>query len=140
MQSLTITGNLGKDAELRSTNSGDVASFSVGVKNGFGQDANTVWYRCSLWGKPAAAFIDSLKKGAKVTIAGELTHKEYEGKPQYDLRVGAFDIHEKREQSGNQSGGGSNSPRNQQADNVPDDFDDDCPFATNDPSREWMVR
>ena len=143
MQNLTITGNLGKDAELRNAGNSEVASFSVGVKNGFGQDANTVWYRCSLWGKPATVFIDSLKKGAKVTINGDLLHKEYDGKPQFDSRVGALDVHEKRgEQGGNQSsGGGSNSPRNQQAETITplDDFDDDCPFVTNDFNQEWKV-
>src|ERR1044071_339470 len=52
MQLITISGNLGKDAELRRTQNGDaVCSFSVGVKNGFGRDAGSNWYRVNVWGK-----------------------------------------------------------------------------------------
>lgn len=92
MQLLTISGNLGRDAELRTTRDGQkVCSFNVGVKNGFGRDAGSVWYRCSLWGKAAEAFAPSLLKGVKVFVSGELTHGEYEGKPQYEVRVGSID-------------------------------------------------
>lgn len=92
MQLLTISGNLGRDAELRTTRDGQkVCSFNVGVKNGFGRDAGSVWYRCSLWGKAAEAFAPSLLKGVKVFVSGDLTHGEYEGKPQYEVRVGSID-------------------------------------------------
>ncbi|MGB3844273.1 MAG: single-stranded DNA-binding protein [Sphingopyxis sp.] len=92
MQVVTISGNVGKDAELRTTRDGQkVCSFNVGVKNGFGRDAGSVWYRCSLWGKAAEAFAPSLLKGAKVFVTGDLTHGEYEGKPQYEVRVGSID-------------------------------------------------
>lgn len=92
MQLLTISGNLGRDAELRTTREGQkVCSFNVGVKNGFGRDAGSVWYRCSLWGKAAEAFAPSLLKGVKVFVSGELTHGEYEGEPQYEVRVGSID-------------------------------------------------
>ena len=49
MQNIQISGNIGKDAELRDTRDSKVLSFNVGVKNGFGKDAGSVWYRCSLW-------------------------------------------------------------------------------------------
>ena len=91
MQLITISGNVGKDAELRDTRDSKVLSFHVGVKNGFGKDAGSVWYRCSLWGKAAEAFAGSIKKGTKVFISGELTHDEYEGKPQFNVRVGSID-------------------------------------------------
>lgn len=92
MQNIIISGNVGKDAELRTTRDGQkVCSFNVGVKNGFGRDAGSIWYRCSLWGKAAEAFAPSLLKGAKVFIAGDLTIGEYEGKPQYEVRVGSID-------------------------------------------------
>lgn len=92
MQNIVLSGNIGRDAELRSTRDGQkVCSFNVGVKNGFGRDAGSVWYRCSLWGKAAEAFAPSLLKGVKVFVTGELTHGEYEGKPQYEVRVGSID-------------------------------------------------
>jgi single-strand DNA-binding protein len=91
MQNITISGNIGKDAELRDTRDSKVLSFNVGVKNGYGKDAGSVWYRCSLWGKAAEVFANSLKKGTKVFVSGELTHDEYEGKPQFNVRVGSID-------------------------------------------------
>lgn len=92
MQNIVLSGNIGRDAELRTTRDGQkVCSFNVGVKNGFGRDAGSVWYRCSLWGKAAEAFAPSLLKGVKVFVSGELTHGEYEGKPQYEVRVGSID-------------------------------------------------
>ena len=91
MQNITISGNIGKDAELRTVRDTQVLSFNVGVKNGYGGGATTVWYRCSLWGKAAAAFANGLTKGTKVFITGELTHDEYEGKAQFNVRVGSID-------------------------------------------------
>lgn len=91
MQLITISGNIGKDAELRTVRDTQVLSFNVGVKNGYGRDAGSVWYRCSLWGKAAEAFAGGLTKGTKVFISGELTHDEYEGKAQFNVRVGSID-------------------------------------------------
>jgi single-stranded DNA-binding protein len=54
------------------------------------KDAGSVWYRCSLWGKAAEVF-DGLTKGTKVFITGDLVHDEYEGKPQFNVRVGSID-------------------------------------------------
>lgn len=130
MQNIVISGNVGRDAELRSTRDGQkVCSFNVGVKNGFGRDAGSVWYRCSLWGKAAEAFAPSLLKGAKVFITGELTHGEYEGKPQYEVRVGSIDTGPRPSgESGhrNQNGMGTRDDLN---DPLPDDDDSDrVPF------------
>ncbi len=123
MQNIIISGNVGKDAELRDTRDSKVLSFNVGVKNGFGRDAGSVWYRCSLWGKAAEVFAGSLKKGTKVFISGELTHDEYEGKPQFNVRVGSIDTAPRSE------AGASNATSDTSVtwDNVTD-LDDDVPF------------
>jgi single-strand DNA-binding protein len=100
-----------------------VLSFNVGVKNGFGKDAGSVWYRCSLWGKAAEVFAGSLKKGTKVFVSGELTHDEYEGKPQFNVRVGSIDTAPRSE------AGAINTTADTSVtwDNVTD-LDDDVPF------------
>ena len=127
MQNITISGNVGKDAELRSVRDSQVLGFNVGVKNGFGRDAGSVWYRCSLWGKAAEVFADSIKKGTKVFIVGDLKHDEYEGKPQYNVDVKLIDTGGAKggEQSGRQeqpaqSGFGASDDL--------DDLSDECPF------------
>jgi single-strand DNA-binding protein len=125
MQNITISGNIGKDAELRDTRDSKVLSFNVGVKNGFGKDAGSVWYRCSLWGKAAEVFAGSLKKGTKVFVSGELTHDEYEGKPQFNVRVGSIDTAPRSDAST------GNSTRPTDPDSAWDnakDLDDDVPF------------
>lgn len=126
MQNITISGNVGKDAELRTVRDTQVLSFNVGVKNGFGRNAGSVWYRCSLWGKAAEAFAGSIKKGTKVFITGELTHDEYEGKAQFNVRVGSIDTGprpqgQSDEDSQVQDDGGSHTTWD-------NDLDDDCPF------------
>lgn len=88
MQKITITGGLGRDAELKQTKAGeDVLSFPVGVSQGFGDAKTTNWYRCSLWGKRARNLQQYLLKGAKVAVAGSLQLGEYEGKTQLNITV-----------------------------------------------------
>jgi single-strand DNA-binding protein len=124
-QQVIISGNVGKDAELRTVRDSQVLSFNVGVKNGFGKDAGSVWYRCSLWGKAAESFSGSLKKGTKVFITGDLVHDEYEGKPQYNVRVGSIDTAPRSEAGASQV---SNSHSQNQHTSFDDDLDDSVPF------------
>lgn len=126
MQNITISGNVGKDAELRTVRDNQVLSFNVGVKNGFGKDAGSVWYRCSLWGKAAEVFAGSLKKGTKVFVSGELTHDEYEGKPQFNVRVGSIDT-APRSEAGGSAAQSDTSSQNQHT-TFDDDLDSDVPF------------
>lgn len=92
MQILTLTGNVGRDPEVRTTQKGDtVCSFSVASKQGYGRDAPTEWFRCTVWGKRGETIREHVRKGMKVTIVGEFTIGAYEGKPQYELRVNHID-------------------------------------------------
>jgi single-strand DNA-binding protein len=128
MQSIFITGNLGKDSEIRQAGNDDVLSFSVGVKQGYGDRASSNWFRCSIWGKRGANLKQYLLKGVKVAVHGELTIGEYQGKPQFDVRVNEIDLMTRgeRQQSEPQrsTGGGGGGFAS-------DDLDDDVPFVTN---------
>ena len=126
MQIITISGNIGKDAELRDTRDSKVLSFNVGVKNGYGRDAGSVWYRCSLWGKAAEAFASGLTKGTKVFITGDLTHDEYEGKPQFNVRVGSIDTGPRPQ--GQADGGSQAQASNGSHTTWDNELDDDVPF------------
>lgn len=136
-QVITISGNVGKDAELRTVRDSQVLGFNVGVKNGFGRDAGSVWYRCSLWGKAAEVFADSIKKGTKVFITGDLTHDEYEGKPQFNVRINSIDTGP-RSETGN-GGGGYKAPATDDGSSW-DELEDSVPFATSDVRYERRVR
>ena len=90
MNSISISGNLGKDAELRNIPSGEsVCSFSVGDSQG--KDKPTIWWRCTLWGKRAETLTQYLVKGQQVTVIGEVTEREYqkdgETKKAMEIRV-----------------------------------------------------
>ena len=65
---IIVVGNVGKDAEMRYTQSGQaVASFSVATNRQYTQ-ANgeavkeTVWFRVSAWGKQAEVCNQYVKK------------------------------------------------------------------------------
>lgn len=123
MQIITLTGNVGKDPEQRTTQSGDtVTAFSVAVRQGFKQDAPTVWFRCNVWGKRGDTIRQHLSKGMKTTVVGELTIGEYQGKPQYDVRVADVDWAPKA--------GGDRPQQSSSREHSPvsADLDDDVPF------------
>ncbi len=93
MQFITITGALGRDAELKRTKTGDeVLSFPVGVSQGYGDNKTTNWYRCSMWGKRAVNLQQYLMKGVNVAVAGEMKTGEYEGKTQLNIDVATLDF------------------------------------------------
>ena len=74
---LTISGNLGRDPELKEVNQSQVASFSVGVRTGKDE---TTWVNCSVWGKRADTVMTYFKRGSKVTLTGSGKLRTYEKK------------------------------------------------------------
>ena len=88
-----FTGNLGGDVKVNSTGGSTVANFSVAVKSGFGDKAQTMWIACALWGKQAESkLIDYLTKGQQVAITGELSTREHDGKTYLQVRVGTIHL------------------------------------------------
>ncbi len=73
-QRITIVGNLGGEPEQRFTPKGDaVTNFSVAVNEG---KEYPVWFRISVWGKPADACAKYLHKGSLVLVEGRLQYDE----------------------------------------------------------------
>jgi single-strand DNA-binding protein len=75
MNYITISGNLGKDAELRQAGQDTVLSFSVADSQG--KDKPSIWWNCSLWGKRAESLQPYLLKGAQVTVVGQVSEREW---------------------------------------------------------------
>lgn len=75
MQKIELIGFIGKDAEIKETQTGKkLASFSLAVKSG---KETTQWYNCNFWGDKIEAFkglIPHLKKGSKIYLDGILHH------------------------------------------------------------------
>jgi single-strand DNA-binding protein len=132
MNKFIFTGNLGKDAEVKVTQSGmSVCSFSVAVKSGYGDKQKTTWANCALFGKRAEGQLPQyLKKGAQVAISGELTLDEWEGKDgtaQKSIKINVDDL----DLIGGKPEGSAPAQRQPQAPAAPapgDDGFDDIPF------------
>lgn len=93
MNIFSFTGNLGRDAEVRQAGNSSVCGFSVAVKSGFGDKAQSIWIDCSLWGKQAESKLpEYLLKGQQVAISGELGTREHDGKTYLTCRVNAVDL------------------------------------------------
>lgn len=132
MKQIVIAGRLGKDAELRRTQGGDpVLGFSVAVDDGYGENKRTLWFRCSMWGKRAQSLDGHLTKGSAVTVAGDLSTDEYEGKTNLTVRVSELTMQgggEKRDAAPKQERqkADRDDPRTQRR--IEDDLDDTIPF------------
>lgn len=88
MKSITIAGRVGRDAELRNTNSGDsVLSFTVAVDDRSGKDKSTLWFDVSIWGKRADSLSQYIKKGSQIAATGDLGMREHNGKTYLTVRA-----------------------------------------------------
>ncbi|MFW0778596.1 MAG: single-stranded DNA-binding protein [Rickettsiales bacterium] len=133
MNVFSATGNLGQDCKTNNVGGTAVCNFSVAVKAGYGDKAQTLWIDCALWGKQAESRLpDYLVKGQQVAVSGELSTREHDGKTYLQLRCNNVDLIGKRDDSVAPS---SPAPQ-QQAASAPaagngpaPDFDDsDIPF------------
>jgi single-strand DNA-binding protein len=95
---ITVTGNVGGDAELHATNTGDnVATFSLAntprvKKDGAWIDGETVWFRCAVWGKDAGTVATEVKKGARVIVTGRFNVSTYNDKLTFNINVDDYGI------------------------------------------------
>jgi len=129
MNNFNFTGNLGRDVEVKYAASGTaIASFSVPIKSGYGDNEKTSWVRCAIIGKRAeGGLIQYLKKGQLVGISGELsvnvyTNKEGVEKTSVEVLVKEVGLLGSNNQSPQQASQAPAQPA------MPDDFDDDIPF------------
>lgn len=129
MKTISIAGNLGKDATLRRTQNGDaILGFGVAVEERSGQDKRTIWFDVSLFGKRGETLAQYLTKGTKVSVSGELSTREHEGRTYLTVRASEITLMgggEKRD-----TGGYDQSPDSSQR--APaggyDDMSGDIPF------------
>ncbi|MBW7920245.1 MAG: single-stranded DNA-binding protein [Anaerolineae bacterium CFX3] len=86
-QTVIITGNVGRDPEMRYTPAGQaVTSFSVAVNETYTNNAGekvkkTIWFRISAWGKQAEICNQYVKKGQMILVEGRLTGDQATGGP-----------------------------------------------------------
>ena len=135
INTITVSGNLGKDCEQRWTPNGKaVASFSLPVKQGYGEHEKVSWVICKMFGPKAEKLPPHLTKGMKVMVTGEFVMEEWtshngEKKSAPVIIVDQLDF---GGNSGNQAGGqkpqqSAQQPQAQQNE-PPQDWDEQIPF------------
>ena len=83
---IAVTGNLSRDPEVKVLpNNRAVCSFTLAstprVKNGDAwEDGETLWLRCTAWGKDAETIAETFHKGDRVVVTGTLKQRTYKGK------------------------------------------------------------
>ena len=112
-----LIGNLGKDPELRYTQSGQaVANFNIATTERFGgrdggeMQERTEWHRIVTWGKTAENCAQYLSKGRSVYIEGRLQTRDWEdkeGNKRYTTEITALRVQFLGGREGGGGGGGS---------------------------------
>lgn len=111
-----IIGNLGRDPEMRYTQSGNpVTTFSVATSRRWtGQDGEpreeTDWHRIVAWGKLAETCNEYLSKGRSVYVEGRIQTRQYEdreGNTRYITEIVARDMQMIGSRTRSDDGGGS---------------------------------
>jgi single-strand DNA-binding protein len=113
-QTLVILGNVGKDPEVRTLNSGDpVANFSIAVSERRKGEDHTTWFRCNAFGKTAEVVRDYVRKGSKVLVQGRIQTREYEKdgitRQSWEVVVDRLSLESPKSDSSGDTFGGGNS-------------------------------
>ena len=126
MKNITIAGNIGKTAEIRSAGQNKVTGWTVAVDDGWGENKSTIWFDCNWWGQRGEKVAQYIQKGGKITVCGELSKREHEGKTYLTVNVSDVTLQSKADsnQGGGQSQGGGNHGGGYQE----PPMDDDIPF------------
>jgi single-strand DNA-binding protein len=130
MNVFTFSGNLGNDCRTGNAGGQSVVNFSVACKAGYGQNEQTNWIDCALWGKRGESLQQYLTKGQQVVVSGELGTREHNGKTYITCKVNEVSL------VGGKRDGQQTAPAAQQRTQAapsqqqqpPIDFDDSEPF------------
>ncbi|WP_265524764.1 single-stranded DNA-binding protein [Providencia rustigianii] len=125
-----VTAHLGKDCEQRWTPNGKaIASFSLPVKQGYGEHEKVSWVICKMFGSKAEKLPEYLTKGTKVTVTGEFVMEEWTS--QNGEKKSAPVIIVDKVEFGNNQAESQQPVRRQQASQLnepPQGWDDSIPF------------
>lgn len=137
INSVTLSGNVGADVNVKQLPSGDlVANFSVATNSYYTDKAGnsqkeTEWHKIVCYGRNAKVARDYLKPGSKITLLGNLKTRSWDHQDGYkvyvtEVRVERLDIHDPRPKTNGNASNNSNNPQYPTV--APGDIDDDLPF------------
>lgn len=148
INTITVSGNVTRDPELRFTPSGQgVCSFSVAVNRSWQNRQTQEWeeqtsfFDVKAWAQLGQNISDTLSKGARVVVSGRLEQRSWEteqGEKRYAFEIVADDVavsllyataeiskNERREGDGGgfSGGGGGGASRPQPSNAAPANYD-----------------
>lgn len=118
MNKVILLGRIGKDLELRYTNSGTaVASTSMATSKKIKGEQITQWHRLIFWGTQAETVTQYVKKGDQLAIEGEIEYRSYQDRDGNnrditEIRVTGFDFIGGKGEAG---GSRENAPQGQRS-------------------------
>lgn len=95
MISITVSGRVGADAEMRQAGQSDVLSFRMASNDFRHKEKVTDWVSVSMFGQRAAKVAPYITKGASVVVRGKgyvRTYQNREGQTVAALEVDASDV------------------------------------------------
>jgi single-strand DNA-binding protein len=136
-----IVGTIGKDAVLKSLETGvQVLEFTM-VENAWVGSEKSTWYVCSMFGKRGASLESKLRKGAKISASGQSYQDEFDNAQGDKVKVLRCKVTDVIIQAFSQSGGQSahnygdnghevqrQAPTRQPPSVEKERFEDDIPF------------
>lgn len=101
LNQVMLMGNLGADAELKTTSAGSVLKFSLATTRAWieketnNKKEETVWHRVTIFGRRADALQKFLTKGTRVFVNGRIHTSSYEkdGQKKYSTEIICEDLH-----------------------------------------------
>lgn len=151
---VTVTGNLGRDPEVRFTAQGrQVTELQIAATpshhdkttNQWVDDGDPLWIKASFWDERGADLADTLRKGDRVAVTGTLMRRDYTSRDgragtSLELKFPTFlGVTPRKAQPGQPTGGSSSSaprgytnPDAQAAWNAPTGGSAGDPWATSD--------
>lgn len=93
MNKVFLSGNVGKDPDFRTLESGSqVLMFSIAINENY-KDKNgewvdkTQWFNIVVWGKSAEYLSKKIFKGYKVLVEGKMSNRKYQAKDGSEKQV-----------------------------------------------------
>lgn len=79
MNFVILKGRLGRDPEMRTTNSGKVVvNFTLATDIKINGEKQTTWHNITVWGKMGEIMYKYLKKGREILLDGRIQNRSYE--------------------------------------------------------------
>ena len=128
MKVITIIGRLTKDGEVRQGKRGEFATFSVAVKDGYGQNERPIYFDIMYWN---ANLKPSLVKGKEVAVTGEFSTNEYKEKTYLKINANEVKLLGKKPENNRYAEGDKidGETTEETSNETPSqDFDDEIPF------------